>query len=196
MKTINNKQIKWTQPKLLILIFISLAILMVVSALFELYQSKKELYGLMEKQARSLMESIIISSKNSLLTNERISALTEERLLNNAVLINTLFEDNISHIELEANELVDDLCSYKKSNDDQNSFFPVLEKGWLPSEFVKARFPRNHHDIINELKKQKLLEGLAIPKWNGAKKMSSYKMTKKFIDLFTEGQKELEELNN
>lgn len=94
MKTVNNKQIKWTQPRLLILIFISLAILMVVSALFELYQSKKELYRLMEKQAHSLMESIIISSKNSLLTNERLSALIEERLLNNAVLINILFEND------------------------------------------------------------------------------------------------------
>lgn len=82
----------WTKSRLLILIFMSLAILMVVSALFELYQSKRELYRLMEKQAHSLIESIIISSKNSLLTNERLSALIEERLLNNAVLINTLLE--------------------------------------------------------------------------------------------------------
>ena len=84
----------WTKSRLLILIFMSLAILMVVSALFELYQSKRELYRLMEKQAHSLMESIIISSKNSLLTNELLSALTEERLLNNASLINTLLEKN------------------------------------------------------------------------------------------------------
>ncbi len=84
----------WTQPRLLILIFISLAVIMIVSALFELYQSKKELYGLMEKQAHSLMESIIISSKNSLLTNERLSTLIEERLLNNAVLINTLYKND------------------------------------------------------------------------------------------------------
>jgi signal transduction histidine kinase len=87
-----KKQGLWTQPRLLILIFISLAVIMIVSALFELYQSKKELYVLMEKQAHSLMKSIIISSKNSLLTNERLSALIEERLLNNAVLINTLYK--------------------------------------------------------------------------------------------------------
>jgi signal transduction histidine kinase len=65
---------------------------MVVSALFELYQSRKELYRLMEKQAQSLIESIIISSKNSLLTNERLSSIIEERLLNNAVLIKKLYE--------------------------------------------------------------------------------------------------------
>ncbi len=48
----------------------------------------------MEKQAQSLMKSIMISSKNSLLTNERLSALIEERLLNNAVLINQLYEND------------------------------------------------------------------------------------------------------
>jgi len=48
----------------------------------------------MEKQAQSLIESIIISSKNSLLTNERLSTLIEERLLNNATLINTLYEND------------------------------------------------------------------------------------------------------
>jgi len=91
----------WTQSKFLILIFVTLAILMVASSLFELYQSKKELYRLMEKQARSLMESIIISSKNSLLTNERLSTLIEERLLNNATLINTLYEnDKITNNDL------------------------------------------------------------------------------------------------
>lgn len=95
----------WTKSRLLILIFMSLAILMVVSALFELYQSKRELYRLMEKQAHSLMESIIISSKNSLLTNERLSALIEERLLNNAVLINTLLEKN----EI-TNSVLDEIC--------------------------------------------------------------------------------------
>ena len=105
MKTINNKQKLSTQPKLLILIFISLAIIMVVSALFELYQSKKELYRLMEKQAHSLMESIIISSKNSLLTNERLSSLIEERLLNNAALINILFENSII-----TNSVLNEIC--------------------------------------------------------------------------------------
>jgi energy-coupling factor transporter ATP-binding protein EcfA2 len=102
-----------------------------------------------------------------------------------------LFEDNISDIELEANELVNSLCSYKKANDDSNNFFPLLDKGWLPSEFVKNRFQRNHHEIIKQLKKQCLLEGGAIAKWNGIRKPSSYKMTKKLIGLFTKGQKEL-----
>jgi len=100
-----KKQGLWTQSKFLVLVFITLAILMIVSSLFELYQSKKELYSLMEKQAQSLIKSIMISSKNSLLTNERLSVLIEERLLNNAVLINQLYEnDKIT------NTALNDIC--------------------------------------------------------------------------------------
>jgi len=103
----------WTQSKFLVSVFITLAILMIVSSLFELYQSKKELYRLMEKQAQSLMESILISSKNSLLTNERLSILIEERLLNNAVLINILYEnDKIT------NTVLNDIC-------DQNNIYRI-----------------------------------------------------------------------
>lgn len=106
MNTLSNKFINyWTNSRFLIIIFFTLAMLMVASALFELYQSKKELYELMDKQAHSLMESIIISSKNSLLTNERISAIIEERLLNNAVLINTLYKkDEIT------NSVLNEIC--------------------------------------------------------------------------------------
>ncbi|NHZ84797.1 MAG: PAS domain-containing protein [Planctomycetia bacterium] len=106
MNNIKKNKRLWTQPHLLIWLFISLAVIMVVTALFELYQSRKEIYILMEKQAQSLIESIMISSKNSLLTNERFSALIEERLLNNAVLINKLYEnDKITNTVL--NEICD-----------------------------------------------------------------------------------------
>ena len=79
---------------------------MITSALIELNQSKKEIYKLMDKQAHSLMESVIISSKNSLLTNERLSDLIEERLLNNAVLINKLYDKK----DL-SNNILNDICS-------------------------------------------------------------------------------------
>lgn len=107
-----------------------------------------------------------------------------------------LFDDNISDEELDSIELLNSLYNYKKANDDSNQFFPLLEKGWLPSEFVKSRFNRNYQEVIKELKKQKLLEGNADRRWNGHTKLSSYKMTTKLIDLFTEGQKQLEELED
>lgn len=105
-----------------------------------------------------------------------------------------LFDDNTPDIELDAQELVEDLLDYKEANDHSNNFYPILNKGWLPSEFVKTRFTRNYKEVIKQLKKQCFLEGKADRKWNGFVKLSSYQMTKKFIDLFNESQKELEEL--
>lgn len=106
MNTLSNKFINyWTNSRFLIIIFITLALLMITSAIIELRQSKKELYELMDKQAHSLMESIIISSKNSLVTNERLSGLIEERLLNNAVLIDKLYDKK----EL-TNTILNDIC--------------------------------------------------------------------------------------
>jgi PAS domain S-box-containing protein len=137
----------WSQSKLLILIFISLAILMVVSALFELYQSKKELYKLMEKQAHSLMESIIISSKNSLLTNERLSALIEERLLNNAILINTLYKnDKIT------NSVLNEICQ-------QNNIYRIN----IFDKYGKKLFyshPQDHFSDSEKYSPQQVLEPL------------------------------------
>ena len=51
------------QYRNLVLIFISLASLMIASALFELYQSKRELFSLMEEQSHSLLESLMIASR-------------------------------------------------------------------------------------------------------------------------------------
>jgi len=108
----------------------------------------------------------------------------------------TLFEDNITDIEDEANEIINALCNYKEANDDSNHYFGLLKKGYLPSEFVKNRSRMNFTSIINELKKQKFLFGKADRKWSGVKKLSSYQMTKKLIDLFNEAQKELEGLKD
>ena len=72
----------------------------------------------------------------------------------------------------------------------------AIKDGFLPSNFVQSRFQRNHLDIIKELQKQKLLEPYAKSKMYNGKKMSCYKMTKKFIDLFNESQEELEELKD
>jgi PAS domain S-box-containing protein len=78
----------------IILIFFSLASLMIVSALFELHQSKNELLQLMKEQAHSLLESLIIASQNSLLTNQYLEEVSQKRLLNNARFVKGLYEEN------------------------------------------------------------------------------------------------------
>ncbi|MFC1528085.1 PAS domain-containing sensor histidine kinase [Candidatus Neomarinimicrobiota bacterium] len=137
----------WTQSKFLVLVFITLAILMIVSSLFELYQSKKELYSLMEKQAQSLMESIMISSKNSLLTNERLSVLIEERLLNNAVLINQLYENN----EI-TNKVLNDIC-------DQNNIHSINIFNKY-AEIIFYSHPQNHFSASEKYSPQQMLASI------------------------------------
>jgi len=81
------------QPRMIIFIFLALALLMVSSALIELHQSKNELYDLMEKQSHSLLEALIIASKSALRYSETLETGYQERLLNNANLIRILYEN-------------------------------------------------------------------------------------------------------
>lgn len=79
-------------PKSLFLIFMAVAILILSSALTELYQSKRELFDLMKAQSHSLLESIQVSSRNALLASEKVEQEIKNRLLNNANIIKILFE--------------------------------------------------------------------------------------------------------
>ena len=82
------------EPRLIVGIFIALAILMISSALIELHQSKNEVYSLMEDQSHSLLETLLIASRNALQYSEILEEGQTERLLNNANLIRLLYEDN------------------------------------------------------------------------------------------------------
>lgn len=81
------------EPRLIVGIFIALAILMISSALIELHQSRNEVYSLMEDQSHSLLESLLIASRNALQYSEVLEEGQTERLLNNANLIRLLYED-------------------------------------------------------------------------------------------------------
>jgi signal transduction histidine kinase len=102
MKTKKTKKSLIQQSRNIVLIFLSLASLMIVSALVELSQSKEELYQLMETQAHALLEALLTASKNSLLTNQYLENLAEKRLMNNGKLLRRLYNTgNISDEILE-----------------------------------------------------------------------------------------------
>ncbi|NOX67165.1 MAG: PAS domain S-box protein [Chlorobi bacterium] len=88
--------------KNLIIVFISIAVLSVTSAYFELQQSKDELFNLMENQAHSLLESILISSQEVYYASSEIENEMNARLLNNANIIRILLEqDRITNLVLK-----------------------------------------------------------------------------------------------
>ncbi len=79
----------------LLIIFLSLAFIMITSALLELNQSKKELLMLMNNQSHALLESISTASRNLLYTSSLFQESYNERLLNTADIIRNLFEEGV-----------------------------------------------------------------------------------------------------
>jgi nitrogen-specific signal transduction histidine kinase len=75
------------RPAHIIIIALLLAMVMVVSAVIELRQSRNELFHLMREEALSLVETVDQSSNNIILSTEKIEEALAERLFNNAYFI-------------------------------------------------------------------------------------------------------------
>ncbi len=77
-------------PSIIIAISLTIGIVMITSAYYELKQSKDEVFHLLYEQASSLVETISLSSINTLNSSYEIEGLVSERLLDNARLIKRL----------------------------------------------------------------------------------------------------------
>lgn len=136
------------QPKSLILIFIAVAVLIIFSALFELYQSKKEMYDLMAEQSHSLLETTLSASQKALLSYETIDTEVKIRLLNNANMIRLLYEQsNLNNNLLE--KIAEENNIYRINIFDRNrkkiysshkSIHTDLEENYSPTEFLEPIF--------------------------------------------------------
>jgi len=82
-------------PKTIITISLIIGVVMIVSAYFELTESKKEIYRLLDKQSASLIETIRLASLNTLHSSDEIENLLAERLLDNARFIKSLDSSGI-----------------------------------------------------------------------------------------------------
>ncbi len=102
MKILSN-----IQPRYIIAVTFSIAVLMFVSAYIELRQSKDELFHLLEEHSVSLAEIVERSSSNIVLSSEYIEQQLAERLFNNASFIarmdsvNTLQQTDLTRIANE-----------------------------------------------------------------------------------------------
>jgi len=77
-------------PRVIILISLIIGMVMIASAYFELSESKKEIYSLLDRESESLIETIRLSSNNTLQASEEIENLLIDRLLDNARFIKHL----------------------------------------------------------------------------------------------------------
>ncbi|MEZ4697840.1 MAG: ATP-binding protein [Rhodothermales bacterium] len=80
------------RPGIVVAVLVTLAALMLTSALLEYRSSRRDLEALMRRQAHTLLESMLISSTNALRANDQLEAEIRQRLLDNASAIRDLYD--------------------------------------------------------------------------------------------------------
>jgi PAS domain S-box-containing protein len=104
-----TRLISHLRPRYIIAVAFVIALIMIVSAVYELSQSKQELNQLMTEEASSLIETIGMSSSNTVLSNEEIEDLISQRLLSAARM--TAYFDSVRTLSQK------DLETIAKEND-------------------------------------------------------------------------------
>jgi two-component system sensor histidine kinase HydH len=140
---------------------------MISSAVFELYQSKQELFRLMEDQSHSLLESIIVASQNTLLTNDYLEDLWEKRLLNNGNLVKKLYESGkISDALLQQISRENDIYRINIFDRQGNKIYSShqtvhsgLAEHYSPQQYLQPIFSGLSDTLVIGLKKARFEEG-------------------------------------
>lgn len=78
------------KPRFIIIVTLSLALILIVSAVVELVQVRREIYHVLSEEATSLIESVAISSDNATLAYSELEHQVAERLLSNARMVAAL----------------------------------------------------------------------------------------------------------
>ena len=99
-----TRLISQVRPRYIIAVTLVIAAVMIISAVYELSQSKKELNQLMTEEASSLIETITMSSANTVLSNEEIENLISQHLLSTAKM--TAYLDSIHILSQKDLEMV------------------------------------------------------------------------------------------
>ncbi len=81
---------RFTAARALMILFVSMALIMITSAVVELNQSRGEVLNLVEKQSHVLLQSLLAASQDALLANEYLYGSYRQRLIQEARLIGGL----------------------------------------------------------------------------------------------------------
>lgn len=142
------------QPKFLIIIFLIVAALVISSAIYELNQSKKEMYELMAEQSHSLLETTLTASQNALLSYEELDNEIKNKLLSNANIIRLLYEE-----KKISNKILEKIAK-------QNNFYRIK----IFNRYGKKLFLSHKEDAPAILEKEQALKVLT-PIFNGSSKI-------------------------
>lgn len=99
------------RPKSLLILFAGLSLVIITLVVIELFAGREEINNLMAQQAESYLETIIHSSQVALISNEEIESVIIERLVNDAQLVDLLYQRNQI-----SNDLLNSICNKNKLN--------------------------------------------------------------------------------
>lgn len=168
-KAIKLKSTKLIQPGYIIAVAVVIAASMIVSAVWELTQSRKELYHLMTEEATLLIETMSLSSANTVLSNTEVEDLIAERLLSVAYMVSEL--DSITALSnhdlrrvADQNEVyrinIFDLKGNKiASSHTQESTHESLKPKHSPFDFIKPILEGEVSELIIGLKEARYENG-------------------------------------
>ncbi len=159
------------RPAHIIIIAVLLAVVMVVSAVIELRQSRNELFHLMREEALSLVETVDQSSNNIILSTEKIEEALAERLFNNAYFIARL--DSAGRLTQRELQAIAAANSIFRINIIDNTGRKVLGNTLPDREhrgMQEQRSPRETLQPILEGTADKLLIGLREPRFQEGKR--------------------------
>ena len=155
------------RPKSLLIVFFGLSVVIITLVVIELLVGKQELNSLLAEQSDSYLETIIHSSQVALLSNEEIENVIVERLLNDAQLIDLLYQRGQVNDELlfsiaKKNSL-NRINIFGKRGEKLFSSHPRIHENqddnYLPLELLSPLFNNKTDTLILGLKRARLEEG-------------------------------------
>jgi PAS domain S-box-containing protein len=81
MKTKYLKHLSSIHPKYIVSIFIAIAALMILSAIYELSENKREIYHILDEYANSIIYLVDISSANTVVSDQEMENLLSQHLM-------------------------------------------------------------------------------------------------------------------
>jgi two-component system, NtrC family, sensor histidine kinase HydH len=165
MKIFQNIKLRY-----IIAIAIVISLLMIISAYFELTQSRQELYQMMTEQATSLIETITISGVNTIVSSSEIENLISQRLLTAGRMIAHL-DSTTTLKQYELKQFADENDIYrinifdKYGNKILSNHIPEpthleYEPKHSPFDFIKPILKNEKRDLIIGIKEARLEDGM------------------------------------
>ncbi len=168
----SNKEIRkysLIKPKYIILISVVIALLMIISAYYELNENKQEAYHLLNEYANSMIYTVDKSSANTIVSDQEMENLLSQHLIGVAKNVarletvtkisNNLLKDIAVENEIYRINIFDKYGEKLFSNSVSDSFHLQQKGKYSPKDFIEPILKGNKSEIIIGLKEARREKG-------------------------------------